>query len=79
MSIEKQIKLLETLLYFINNNEHISVQYNINDDDFIEYLESIKSSKTEDGEYVIYYDESIINKMKYDLRELKLKKIIDMI
>ena len=77
MNVDKKIELLETLLYYINNNQHISVQYNINDDDFIEYLESIKSSKRDDGEYVIYYDESIINKIKYDLRELKINKLLD--
>ena len=80
MNIDKKIELLERLLYLsvYYTSRHTPLKYDMNDD-FNEYLDSIKSYKTDLGEYVIYYDESLKNKIKYDLRELKLQKIIESI
>lgn len=77
MTIEEQIKLLESLLFYIKFHNHHTFEYHTNDDDYINYLEKIKLYKRNDGEYVIYDDESIKTQIKYDLRELKLRLILD--
>ena len=77
MNIDEEIKLLELLIYYIENDIKTSFEYHFNDDDYIKYLEKIKFIKRDNGDYIIYYDDLIKKQIQYDLRELKLQKILN--